>query len=69
MKIFYAVAKPYRKKIKRVAIAVLTVIVILIAAICLVKNHYNENTLRWRVINHFQQQRLNILVWDEMETP
>lgn len=67
MKIFYAVAKPYRKKIKRIAIAVLTVIIILITAIWLVKNHYNENTLRWRVINHFQQQNVAIS-FDELHS-
>lgn len=60
MKIFYAVAKPYQKKLKRVAIVVLTMVIILITAIGLVKNHYNENTLRQRVINYFQQQDIEI---------
>ena len=60
MKIFYAVAKPYRKKLKRMAIVVLTVVLFLIAAIGLIKNLYNENTLRQRVINYFQQKNIEV---------
>ena len=60
MKIFYAIAKPYQKKIKRAAIVVLAMAIILVTAIGLVKNHYNENALRLRVINYFQQQNIEI---------
>ena len=60
MKIFYAVAKPYRKKLKHMAIVVLTVVLFLIAAIGLIKNLYNENTLRQRVINYFQQKNIEV---------